>query len=578
MELSKLPSEEKKWIDTSKDYLYQDLNPNMKMIDLIYEQNKNHMNDIAINFLGQKITFEEFFTNIDKVARTLKKHGISEGDVLPFIVATVPEAAYLLYAANTIGATACMIDPRLNEYRILNDIGMTNAELLISLRNAAKAIKNVKDVTKVNEIVMLSALNSMNNPILKSMANINDYVKGNFAKDAEGWKKFIKTGKNVEVRPSEFLENTGAAVVFTGGTTGVHKGVVLSNEALNTTVLEHRYLIDGVERGEKFLDILPPFIAYGLTSLHLSFSYGLETILNPVPDPALFGKQISDSHAAIAFGGPIHWEAITHDPNVSKYDFSNLKFPVSGGEKLNVETAKRIDKTLFSCGSKSGIYDGYGASECCGVFSLYQPSKNTDGTVGYPLRFNDMKIIDPETSDELSYNQHGEICISGPSIMLEYFKNPEETEKVFFEDEAGEKWLHTGDLGYINEKGELIITGRLKRIFVCGVNKVYPPEMENLIMNFPEVRKCVVTGVSDPELRTVPKVHLILEDLNVDLENLYRRIHDAVSEKIANEVAPRYYQVDDDFLYTGSGKIDYKRMEEIDNLEAKDIKTLNKKF
>lgn len=571
-----LPSGEKKWVDTSKDYLYKNLNPNMKMIDLIYEQNKDHMNDVAIDFLGKKITFEEFFTNRDKIVKSLKKHGVSEGDVLPFIVATVPEAAYLLAAANTIGATACMIDPRLNEYRILNDIGNTNADLLISLKNASKALKNIKNATEINEIVLLSALNSMKNPIVKGLVNAADFVKGNNIKGAKSWNNFINSGENEEIDTTNYVENTGAAIVFTGGTTGVHKGVILSNEALNTTVLEHRYLIDDIERGEKFLDILPPFIAYGLTSLHLSLCFGLETILNPVPDPAKFGKQISDSHAAIAFGGPIHWEAITHDPNVEKFDFSNLKIPVSGGEKLNIETAKRIDKILSKCGAKSGIYDGYGASECCGVFSLYQPSKNTNGTVGYPLRFNNMKIVNPDSLEELGYNQLGEICISGPSLMLEYLNNSEETKKVFFYDESGNKWLHTGDLGYINDNGELVITGRLKRIFVCGVNKVYPPEMESLIMSFPEVRKCVVTGVADPELRTVPKVHLILENDNIDTEDLFQKINDAVSEKIASEVVPRYYQIDEDFIYTGSGKIDYRTMEKIDNEKKEDVKILNK--
>lgn len=575
-----MPSVEKRWVDKSKDSLYAGLNPNVKMVDLIYEQNKKYMNDKAIHFIDNDITYEEFFCNVERVAKSLLKAGVKKGDVLPMIVATVPEAAYLLYAANSIGAVACMIDPRLNEFRLLNDIGLTNSELLISLKNAAKALKNVKDATKVNEIVMISALNSAKNPIIKTVSNMSDLVKGNnLIGNSTEWNKFIKSGKDQEFTSSLTEAETPAAIVFTGGTTGVHKGVILSNSALNTTVLEHRYLIDDVNRGEKFLDILPPFIAYGLTSLHLSFSYGLETILNPVPDPLKFGQQISDSHAAIAFGGPIHWEAITHSKNLNEFDFSNLKFPVSGGEKLNLETALKIDKVLLDQGAKSGIYDGYGTSECCGVFSLYQPSKNSKGTVGYPLRFNDMKIIDPDTNLELGYCEHGEICLSGPSLMLQYLKNEEETNKVFMHDENGKTWLKTGDLGYINEKGELIITGRSKRIFVCGVNKVYPPEMESLIMSFPEVRKCVVTGVEDEELRTVPKVHLILEDDVEDVSSLYERINSEIASKIAKEVIPKYYQIDDDFLYTGSGKIDFVKMEQLDNEQHnKEIMRLSKKI
>lgn len=562
----KLPSFEKRWVDKTKDDKVGILNPNMTLWNLIYEYNKNGMDDIAINFIDSKLSYEEFFCKIDEVAKSFSKAGVKSGDVIPMIMATVPEAAYCLYALNKLGATVCVIDPRLNESRILNDISGTNSDVLVTLKNASRALKNLKNVSDINTLVMLSALNSVNNSALRKLFDIKDYFNGN--RNLSGsisWKRFIDDGKSEQAITDTYISNNPAVIIFTGGTTGVHKGVLLSNEALNSTVLEHRFLIDGVERGEKFLDILPPFIAYGLTSLHLSFSYGLETILNPVPIPSQFAKQINDSKASIAFGGPIHWEALANSKDLSKYDFSNLKFPVSGGEKLAKETAKIIDKALLSQGCNVGIYDGYGLSEFCGVFSLYQPNKNSRGTVGYPLRYNDMCIINPETKEELTYNQHGEICIYGPSLMNGYYKNESENEKVLFVDSFGRTWLRTGDLGYINEIGELIITGRSKRIFVCGVNKVYPPELEELIMSFKEVRKCVVTGVDDPELRTVPKVHIILSENVDDIEYLYERIGSLIEEKIGKESLPKYYQVDQEFLYTGSGKIDYIAMAEADN-------------
>lgn len=560
------PSFEKKWVDSSKDKEVGIINPSMSMWDHIYNYNKNNMQEIAVNFMKDRITYDEMFSKIDEVSKSFVNSGVSSGDVVPLVLATVPEAAYCIYALNKIGAIACMIDPRNNEFRMLNDIGSTNSELLVSLKNASKALKNVKKSTDISEVVMLSALNSAKNPIIRKIFDLKDFVDGNVVPyKTQGWQQFIDSGSNIPTNYNYYVENNPAVIVFTGGTTGVHKGVLLSNEALNTTVLEHRFLIDGVNRGDKFLDILPPFIAYGLTSLHLSFSYGLETILNPVPDPKRFAQQISDSGAAIAFGGPIHWEALAHAKNIDKMDFSNLKFPVSGGEKLPRETAEIVDKALSEHGCKEGIFDGYGASECCGVFSLYQPSKNSKGTVGYPLRFNSMCIVNPDTNEELDYNQHGEICIDGPSVMNGYYNNDAETNKVIFYDDCGRRWFKTGDLGYINDKGELIITGRLKRIFVCGVNKVYPPEMEKIIMEFNEVRKCVVTGIDDPDLRTVPKVHLILNNGVDNVENLYQRITEEISNKLSPEVIPRYYQIDDDFLYTGSGKIDYMEMARIDN-------------
>lgn len=568
----KLPSFEKRWLkDMPSDKEISTIKPTGNLYNYLYECNKNNMNNIAISVPSLKIinnneldfiTYEELFENIDKCVSVFKNIGIEKGDIVPLVMLNIPEASYCLYALNKIGAISCFIDPRMNEFCLKRDIDSVDSKVLLSITYACKKIKNITFKNNLIKVLMLSTMASSSNTLLKKVLGFQEKITGNsIPKRYMNFSELLDNEEKV-LQSNDGLDETSASIVFTGGTTGTHKGVVLSNKALNTTVFEHNYLIDNISKGEKFLDILPPFIAYGLTSLHLSLCFGLETILDPVPIPNLFAKKIEKYKPSVAFGGPIHWE---HFAMMTKTkDLSFLKYPVSGGEKLPESTAKKINEIL-SLKNANEILDGYGATETCGVFSIKMP-KNTPNTVGYPLRYNDVCIVDSDTIDEKDYNQSGEILISGPSIMERYYQKEEENDKVFITDKYGRKWFRTGDMGMINEKGELIITGRLKRIFVCGVTKVYPPELEEIIMEIEGIKKCVVTGVNDEKLRTVPKVHLIKEEhgsySNQEIETI---INEQIKERVGEEAVPKYYSFDNDFLYTPSGKVDFTAMTKNDN-------------
>lgn len=568
----KLPSFEKRWLkDMPSDNEISNIKPTGNLYNYLYECNKNNMNNIAISVPSLKIinnneldfiTYEELFENIDKCVSVFKNIGIEKGDIVPLVMLNIPEASYCLYALNKIGAISCFIDPRMNEFCLKRDIDSVDSKVLLSITYACKKIKNITFKNNLIKVLMLSTMASSSNTLLKKVLGFQEKITGNsIPKRYMNFSELLDNEEKV-LQPNDGLDETSASIVFTGGTTGTHKGVLLSNKALNTTVFEHNYLIDNISKGEKFLDILPPFIAYGLTSLHLSLCLGLETILDPVPIPNLFAKKIEKYKPSVAFGGPIHWE---HFAMMTKAkDLSFLKYPVSGGEKLPESTAKKINEIL-SLKNANEILDGYGATETCGVFSIKMP-KNTPNTVGYPLRYNDVCIVDSDTIEEKDYNQSGEILISGPSIMERYYQKDEENDKVFITDKYGRKWFRTGDMGMINEKGELIITGRLKRIFVCGVTKIYPPELEEIIMEIEGIKKCVVTGVNDEKLRTVPKVHLIKEEhcsySNQEIETI---INERIKERVGEEAVPKYYSFDNDFLYTPSGKVDFTAMTKNDN-------------
>lgn len=559
------PSVEQRWLSSMKESVDKEI-PRGNLYNYLYNSNINNFNGKAFQFYGKTITYDEFLDNIDKCVNIFKSMGVEENDVVPLAMATIPEAAYCFYALNKMGAISCMIDPRLNEYGLKRDINIADSKTLVSITNACKKIKNIESQTRLENILMLSAVSSAGNNALKKIVGFNDFIKGNtIPRRYINFTKLLENQKYT-LQQNEGYNNKPATIIFTGGTTGTHKGVLLSNEAINTTVYEHHFIIDNLEKGEKFLDILPPFIAYGLTSMHLALCFGLETIMDPVPTPSTFANQMEKYKPAVAFGGPIHWEAFAR--NVNNVDLSNLKFAVSGGEKLPLATEELVNEAFMKCNSEAKLIDGYGATEHCGVIGLKFGDKNSKGTVGYPLRYNKMCILDPETLEEKNYNEKGEIFIYGPSMMEGYYKNEEETKKVIIKDAYGRTWFKTGDIGSINEKGELIVSGRSKRIFVCGVNKIYPPELEEIIMQIKGIRKCVVTGVDDKELRTVPKVHIILDSPYVgDEDRIKSEIESSIKEKIDESAVPKYYSFDEDFLYTASGKIDYVGMTKQDNEE-----------
>lgn len=575
-----MPSFEKRWLkNMPSDEKIIGIKPTGNLYNYLYECNKNNMNNIAIsvpslrvlnsNNALDSISYEELFENIDKCVVIFKEIGIKKGDIVPLVILNIPEAVYCLYALNKIGAVSCFIDPRMNEFCLKRDIDLVDSKVLLSITYACSKIKNITFKNNLIKILMLSTMASSKNTLLKKFIEFQDKINGNsISKEYTDFSKLIEnTEKSIQL--NDGIGETSASIVFTGGTTGTHKGVVLSNKALNTTVFEHHYLIDDISKGERFLDILPPFIAYGLTSMHLSLCFGLETILDPVPIPKLFAKKIEKYRPSVAFGGPIHWESFAEMSKAK--DLSFLRYPVSGGEKLPESTAKKINEVLKRKNSTE-ILDGYGATETCGVFSIKMP-KNTANTVGYPLRYNNVCIVNPDTMEEKNYNELGEVLISGPSIMEGYYKNKEENDKVFVTDKYNRTWLKTGDTGMINDKGELIITGRIKRIFVCGVTKVYPPELEEIIMEIDGIRKCAVTGVNDEKLRTVPKVHLIKEQdclySNQEIESI---ITEQIKKRVGQEAIPKYYSFDNDFLYTPSGKIDFMAMTKKDNQKIYTLK------
>lgn len=576
------PSKDKPHLTDYPEEAFREPFPKMTMYEYMYEKNKNNLDDIALifdtGFSETKITYKELFENIDKVAKSLQKRGIRKGDRIAVSLPNIPESPYVLYAINKIGAVSCLVDPRSNEFNLERDLKELNAKMYIGISESYNKIKNVSKNVDIENIVIIPTINSSNKRVIKDLYLLKKIKEGNAVYQINRkWSKFISEHyKTKELIVPKYVEEELAIISYTGGTTGVHKGVKISNDGMNTLVFAHKYLVPQIKRNDTFVNVLPQFMIYGLFTIHLALCMGLETHQMLDPSPDVFTDHLIKVNPAVAFGGPVHWERLINNPKLKSDSLSNMKAPISGGERLSQSQEKAISEALKRAGSTVPICNGFGASELGGSVTINMGKDWEAGTVGKLHIFDNAKIIDPITKEELKYDEEGELLISTPALMMGYLNNPEEEKKVISLDEEGIRWFDTGDIASMSKNGNITIKGRSKRLFVCGVDKVYPPEMEELISKIPNIKKCAVVNVPDKELREVPKVHAVLYN---DTEENRKKATDSitieVTEKISENVVPKYFEFHDELMYTPNGKIDFAglRKKDLESLEANnDIK------
>lgn len=520
---------------------------------------------ILLDYFGEKITAEQLLKNIDATADVLEKKGVSKGQYVALILPNMPETIYNVYALNKIGAIPCIIDPRQNETDILRDMKSVNATSCISIDFAVKKLKTISKKYHIDLLDKLSLFDSVSKKtpqvcLLNAFITLQNVLHGNYSLKKTKLCGFVQKCSISQ----EDIDADVAAIVHTGGTSGKHKGVKVSNSALNQTVHDHKYIIDEVQTGDTIYNPLPQFMSYGLTTMHLSLCNKLHMYMMSVASPKTFGNDISKLKPAIIYGGPIHYLHGRKSKKMQKADLSHTKIAVSGGERLGSKEEQQNNEFYCSLGLQDELYNGYGASETSGVYSVKKGRHNSFGSVGYPFPKNNIKILDPNTGEELCYlldeKKSGDIYINGASMMVGY-DDESETEKVI-----SDGWFATGDIGYMNANGELFVTGRKKRQFVSGVDKVYAPVVEDIIEDVEGIEKCVVVPVPDDELRKAPYAFLKLENKNLsesDILELKKNIISLIQQKLSSTSLPKYYDFTTQIEYTPNGKVDFMKMEEI---------------
>ena len=568
--------------------------------NFLYERNKPYMSDVALSFDKKKITYEEMHTRIDEYAKALYKRGVRKGDFIAFSAANTPEAIYISYALNKLGAIECPISPLSNEYKMLQDLQIVRPKMFIGINDAYGRFRKASSGMNI-DTVLYPAVESMDSNLVKLLYNCKQFLSGNmlFAADSR-LRKILQSGKGYEEAVfAEFDPEAVTELMFTGGSSGTHKAVMLNDNGLNSVVKSLDYVTD-LQAGDVFMGNLPMFIAFGKLSIHYALCKSLQVELTLKGLPKFFKDELYRIKPAGVFAGPIQWEnfitsifseldadvkeidfmlksgvntkeyleklrGILKKSNLDKYDLSWLKMGVSGGEQLRTFSELLCNLLFEELGSPDNLWNGLGMTEMWAPVAVKRGKKNSIGTVGPMIPFNNAMIIDPVTNEELGIDEVGLLCVNGPGMMLGYYNNEEETEKVFIE-KNGQKWYITGDIVKILPTGEIKYIERLKRSFVCGIENIYPQQIENILSEIPEIREAIVTKIQDNELQYVPKYHISLRSEDCDVEKLKQDIEKLIVSTLGMSNVARYYEFYyEPLLRTGSGKLDPKPYQQKDN-------------
>ena len=538
--------------------------PNISIFELVKRASNKYSNNIAYNYFGNICNYKDFIKKVEECAKSLKQLGIKQNDVITICMPNTPEAIIAFYAINMIGAIANMIHPLSAENEIKYYLNVSNSIMLITIDIAWNKIKNILKDTKIEKSVVLSVKESM--PFILGIGY--SLTKGRKIKDPEfndvclNWKDFIAVGKSYTDELNANLDGTCRAVIlYTGGTTGLPKGIVLSNLNFNAIAMQGFKACGCLKEGYSFLAIMPIFHGFGLgICIHTTLYFGGTAIILPQFNGKTFHKLLIKYKPNILGGVPTLYEALLKNKKMKNVDLSFIKCAVSGGDSLSVSLKHKIDAFLEEHNAKIEIREGYGLTECVTGSCLIPEKIYKENSIGLPYPDMHFKIVKPNTDILLPYGEVGEIVLTGPSVMIEYLNDIEETNKTLQKHEDGLTWLHTGDLGYMDEEGFVYFKQRLKRMIVSSGYNIYPQYIENIIDSHPDVLMSTVIGIDHPYKKQVPKAYIVLKNNIKPTEEIKTRIYEHCEKNIAKYSMPCEIEYRESLPKTLVGKIDYNNL------------------
>lgn len=544
-------------------------------------ENVDNLNNAAISYFGKKISFKEYISKIDDTARSLYNLGIGKGDIITVISVCNPEIEILLYALNKLGAVMNLIDVRSDYKQIKKYISEVKSDTVFVMDNFLpefdKAMKDDEVDSLVERVITISPFNSVAFPFnkiasSKDRRNKKEFYKiiDNIKKNSKymSWNEMLNTPIYRYSMYPGYEENTLAVLVHTGGTTGIPKTVKLSNENLNAMAVQYKVLDTGYNKGDTFLNDIVPFVAYGIAvTIHMPMCLGLTNIIAPILSPEEFTDSMikyKPNHMATI---PSYVNDFINNKKASKMDWSCIKHVGIGGDSFSLEKEIEFNDFLKNHGSTAVAEKGYGMTELSSSATSCMGKVNKLTSLGIPLPMNNMGIFDEE-GNELEYNKEGEICICGKTQMMGYLNNLEEENNVIKTHADGVKWVHSGDLGIVDEDGFLYLKGRIKRMIIHGGFKLYPQLMEGVISKNPNIDNCCVITIPSKEFGSSPEAHVVLKENKIEeWKRIKEELIELCKEELPDYSQPVDYIVEEELPLTVVGKVDYKKLEKKRRIE-----------
>ncbi len=544
--------------------------PRKTMYQLLCDTARKYPKNIAYHFMGKETTFDAFLRRIDAAAKGLTAMGLRRGDRVTICMANTPQALDCFYACNRIGVIPNMIHPLSAAKEIAFYLNFSKSKAILTLDQFYhKVAQIVPELENPTTILIAKVADELPFPLnlVYPLTKGGRHPLPNTGYTL--WYNMVKAGKDTVLPADEGKFDDCGAILYSGGTTGTTKGIQLSNQNFNALGLQTIAASGfGSVAGMKMLSIMPVFHGFGLgIGIHTALIGGATCILIPQFSVKVYAETLLKRRPELIPGVPTLFEALLRADALKNADLSFLKGIFSGGDSLSPELKKKVDSFLKEHGCTEQIREGYGTTECVTASCLTPKDYARSGSIGVPFPDTFYKIVNPGTTEELPANHEGEICLSGPTVMLGYMDNPEETQQTLRSHGDGRIWLHTGDLGHMDEDGFVYFRQRLKRMIVTSGYNVYPSQLENIIDGHEKVLLSCVIGVKDDYRGQKVKAYVVPMPGIAPTEELKQELLDYCSSRIAKYAMPREIEFRTELPKTLVGKVAYRVLEEEANAQ-----------
>lgn len=537
--------------------------PNGSMYDAFKDAANKYPYYKAYTYFGKNYNYKKLNKQIINLSKSLKYIGVKKGDKVTICMPNTPDAIIMFYAINKIGCIANMIHPLSSEKEIEFYLNKSKSKYILCLDMIYPKVERIIENTKVKKVIISKITNKM--PIYLKVVYPFTTKQTSIKKSDNiiSFSKLESIGKQYKEEINENVKKYDDAVIlYSGGTTGDPKGVVLSNLNFNALATQCFRMVDPAKAGDSMLAIMPIFHGFGLgVSVHTELISGMNIILIPKFNSKEFGKLIKKYKPKFLAGVPTMYEALVNSNIKSKTYLKSVVNAICGGDTLNEALRDKVDPYLKSHGSKANLRVGYGLTEATAAVCVTPRYYFKEGGIGIPMPDINFKIVKIGTFKRAKCNEDGEICINGPTVMKRYLDDIEETNKVLKLHSDGKVWLHTGDIGCMNEEGLIFFKSRLKRMIVSSGYNIYPQYIEKVIMSHPAVETCAVIGIPHSYKGSVPKAYIVLRRNFDDTENLREDINEYVKKSVAKYSLPQEYEYVKELPKTKVGKIAFTKLE-----------------
>ena len=538
----------------------------LSMCGRVEEMVRRYPDYIAYEFMGKCTTYADMWKKINACAKSLKAIGIREGDKVTICMPNAPQTLCMFYAVNMVGAIANMVHPLSAESEIAFYLRDSGSVAAITLDQFYPKFESVRKAVDLPCLIVTSVADELK-PLLKVGYKLTEGRKNPKIPAGRAgvlsWKEFLRRGEYVEIYQVRRKAEDPAAILYSGGTTGVTKGILLSNRNFNALAAQIIATNPFFRPGHKMLAIMPMFHGFGLgVSIHSMVANGGHCILIPRFTPQSYAELIKKHKPNLIAGVPSLFEALLRVKEIEGADLSCLLGVFSGGDSLSIELKKKLDKFLYAHGAPVQVREGYGTTETVTACCLTPPHMFKEGSIGVPFPDTYIKIVEPGTDQEVPYGTEGEILLAGPTVMKEYMKHPDETAQTLRRHADGLTWVYTGDLGTMDSEGFVYFRGRAKRMIVSSGYNVYPGQIENILDANEMVQMSCVIGIPDAYRMQKVKAFVKLAAGIPANDATRQALMSYCSKHIAKYAMPCDIEFRDELPKTLVGKVAYRVLEE----------------